>query len=145
MKNQKILKFLTLIFTFIILASLVINTSAVAGDSQYMSENIPDSEIDPQNTSKNDQTDQFPDGTNNINDNSGAVDDALNKASDVVDDAKNNVENAITDAGENVKNAVNDAENNGMLGVLIAVIAAIAIIIIIIVMVSKNNRKYNKK
>ena len=144
MKNQKILKLLTLVFTLAILATLAINTAALAKDSSYrILENIPDSEVDgsdatsgilPDDSTHRDETKKDETHTQ-----TGVVDQALTDASEALDDAKDDMDDAMTDAKDDVNDIVDDAEDNGIMCIIVAILIAVVIIIIIIVMVSKNN------
>ena len=150
MKNQKILKLLTLVFTLVILATLSINTFALVNDpSPRLLANIPDSEVDGSSSA----TDRTPDDsthrdhtdTRDTDRQTGVLDEALTDASEALDSAKDDMDSAMTDVKDDVKDVVDDAEGGGVMGVIIAILIAVAIIIIIIVMVSKNNGKYNRK
>lgn len=138
MKNQRAFKLLTLVFTLVILATLSINTFALASSpAKTLLTNIPDSEVDG--------TETRDDVTSDAESQTGVVDDAITKASEALEDAKDTVDNAITDAKDDVEDAVDDVTGGGAAGILIAIIIAVIIIILIIVMVSKNNGKYNRK
>lgn len=140
MKRQKFLKLLTLVFTLTILATMAINASALIDDPTNFSANIPDNSVNRRDATSGNASDTgtIPEETQNQ---TGAVDNALDKASEAVDD----VTGALGDMKDDVDDAIDDTAGNSFMGVVIAILIAVAVIILIIVMVSKNTGKHNRK
>ena len=133
MKNKKIIRLLSFVFIFAIMAAFALNVSAMGNKNpDNASTNIPDRAInrrDATNTADKNDT-LLPENNNST----GALDEALKDASDAIDDAKDTVDNAV-----------DDTAGTSIMGVVIAILIAVAIIILIIIMVSKSNEKHNTK
>lgn len=159
MKNPKLIKLLTFVFTLCILFSLAVNTMALTNNRMGMSTNIPDRAVDRENgnntfpydrrdsaatdTGIATDTGMTPDETNipDTQAQTGILDEALTKASE----ALNDVTGALGDIKDDAEDVVDDMDGgSSFLGVVIAILIAAAIIILVIVMVSKNGQKNNR-